>query len=152
MLEMLVFLGFYLEFLSLSLHMLPIFWWLIIVHSISWSLELYFCNREKIYKSKTQLTHLNVKLLPPPLPPPVFSLWGITFLFSYPSLPWKTHSSSKTDFKFHFCLEIFLTLLGDFPSPALLFFASIGLGRFTGRGNGNPLHYSCLGKPIDREA
>ena len=25
-------------------------------------------------------------------------------------------------------------------------------GRFPGKGNGNPLQYSCLGKPMDREA
>ena len=27
-----------------------------------------------------------------------------------------------------------------------------GSGRFSGEGNGNPLQYSCLGKPIDRGA
>ena len=27
-----------------------------------------------------------------------------------------------------------------------------GLGRFPGEENGYPLQYSCLGKPIDREA
>ena len=27
-----------------------------------------------------------------------------------------------------------------------------GLGRSPGRGNGNPLHYSCLGNPMVREA
>ena len=27
-----------------------------------------------------------------------------------------------------------------------------GLGRFPGEGNGNPLHYSCLGNPMDRGA
>ena len=27
-----------------------------------------------------------------------------------------------------------------------------GLGRFTGGGNGNPLEYSCLKNPVDREA
>ena len=27
-----------------------------------------------------------------------------------------------------------------------------GLGRSLGRGNGNPLQYSCLGKPMDRGA
>ena len=27
-----------------------------------------------------------------------------------------------------------------------------GLGRSAGGGNGNPLQYSCLGNPIDREA
>ena len=27
-----------------------------------------------------------------------------------------------------------------------------GLGRSPGEGNGNPLQYSCLGNPIDREA
>ena len=27
-----------------------------------------------------------------------------------------------------------------------------GLGRSPGGGNGNPLQYSCLGNPIDREA
>ena len=27
-----------------------------------------------------------------------------------------------------------------------------GLGRFLGEGNGNPLQYSCLENPIDREA
>ena len=26
-----------------------------------------------------------------------------------------------------------------------------GLGRSSGRGNGNPLQYSCLGNPMDRE-
>ena len=26
-----------------------------------------------------------------------------------------------------------------------------GLGRSPGKGNGNPLQYSCLGKPMDRE-
>ena len=27
-----------------------------------------------------------------------------------------------------------------------------GLGRFPGVGNGNPLQYSCLDNPMDREA
>jgi len=27
-----------------------------------------------------------------------------------------------------------------------------GLGRFPGKGNGNPLQYSCLGNPKDRGA
>ena len=27
-----------------------------------------------------------------------------------------------------------------------------GSGRFPGEGNGNPLQYSCLGNPMDREA
>ena len=27
-----------------------------------------------------------------------------------------------------------------------------GLGKSPGKGNGNPLQYSCLGNPIDREA
>ena len=27
-----------------------------------------------------------------------------------------------------------------------------GLIRFSGEGNGNPLQYSCLGNPTDREA
>ena len=27
-----------------------------------------------------------------------------------------------------------------------------GLGRSLGEGNGNPLQYSCLGNPMDREA
>ena len=27
-----------------------------------------------------------------------------------------------------------------------------GLGRYPGEGNGNPLHYSSLGNPMDREA
>ena len=27
-----------------------------------------------------------------------------------------------------------------------------GLGRSSGVGNGNPLQYSCLGNPMDREA
>ena len=27
-----------------------------------------------------------------------------------------------------------------------------GLGRSPGEGNGNPLQYSCLGKPMDRGA
>ena len=27
-----------------------------------------------------------------------------------------------------------------------------GLGRFPGVGNGSPLQYSCLGKPVDRGA
>ena len=27
-----------------------------------------------------------------------------------------------------------------------------GLGRFPGKGNGNPLQYSCLGNPMDRGA
>ena len=27
-----------------------------------------------------------------------------------------------------------------------------GLGRFPGEGNGNPLQYSCLENPMDREA
>ena len=27
-----------------------------------------------------------------------------------------------------------------------------GLGRSPGDGNGNPLQYSCLGNPVDREA
>ena len=26
-----------------------------------------------------------------------------------------------------------------------------GFGRFPGEGNGNPLQYSCLGNPMDRE-
>ena len=28
----------------------------------------------------------------------------------------------------------------------------IGSGRCPGRGNGNPLQYSCLGNPMDKEA
>ena len=28
----------------------------------------------------------------------------------------------------------------------------LGLGRFPGDGNGNPLQYSCLENPMDREA
>ena len=28
----------------------------------------------------------------------------------------------------------------------------LGLGRFPGEGNGNPLQYSCLGNPMDRGA
>jgi len=28
----------------------------------------------------------------------------------------------------------------------------LGSGRSPGEGNGNPLHYSCLENPIDREA
>ena len=28
----------------------------------------------------------------------------------------------------------------------------LGLGRSPGKGNGNPLQYSCLGKPMDRGA
>ena len=28
----------------------------------------------------------------------------------------------------------------------------LGLGRFPGEGNGNPLQYPCLGNPIDRGA
>ena len=27
----------------------------------------------------------------------------------------------------------------------------LGLGRYTGEENGNPLQYSCLGNPIERE-
>ena len=27
-----------------------------------------------------------------------------------------------------------------------------GMGRFAGKGNGNPLQYSCLGNSMDREA
>jgi len=27
-----------------------------------------------------------------------------------------------------------------------------GMGRSSGEGNGNPLQYSCLGNPMDREA
>ena len=27
-----------------------------------------------------------------------------------------------------------------------------GLGRHPGEGNGNPLHYSCVGNPMDRGA
>ena len=30
--------------------------------------------------------------------------------------------------------------------------SSPGLGRFPGGRNGNPLHYSCLGNPMDRGA
>ena len=29
---------------------------------------------------------------------------------------------------------------------------TLGLGRYTGEGNGNPLQYSCLGNPMDRGA
>ena len=28
----------------------------------------------------------------------------------------------------------------------------LGLGQFPGEGNGNPLHYSCLGNSMDRGA
>ena len=27
-----------------------------------------------------------------------------------------------------------------------------GLGKYSGRGNGNPVQYSCLGNPMDRGA
>ena len=27
-----------------------------------------------------------------------------------------------------------------------------GVGRYPGEGNGNPLQYSCMGNPMDREA
>ena len=30
--------------------------------------------------------------------------------------------------------------------------STAGLGRSPGDGNGNPLQYSCLGNPVDREA
>lgn len=42
--EIQFFLWFYIEFLPLSFHIPPIFWRLINVHSISWNVELYFCN------------------------------------------------------------------------------------------------------------
>ena len=35
---------------------------------------------------------------------------------------------------------------GDFRDPSLI----LRLGRSSGVGNGNPLHYSCLGNPMDR--
>ena len=38
-------------------------------------------------------------------------------------------------------------------SPAIGDMDSVpGLGRSPGEGNGNPLHYSCLGNPMDRGA
>ena len=37
---------------------------------------------------------------------------------------------------------------GDMGNPGLI----PGLGRSPGEGNGNPLQYSCLGNPRDREA
>ena len=30
--------------------------------------------------------------------------------------------------------------------------SSLGLGRYPGAGNGNPLQYACLGNPMDRGA
>ena len=35
---------------------------------------------------------------------------------------------------------------GDIRDAGLI----LGSGRSPGEGNGNPLHYSCLGNPIDR--
>ena len=37
---------------------------------------------------------------------------------------------------------------GDIRDPGLI----PGLGRSPGEGNGNPLQYSCLENPMDREA
>ena len=37
---------------------------------------------------------------------------------------------------------------GDSRNAGLI----LGLGRSPGRGNGNPLHYSCLENPMDRGA
>ena len=57
--------------------------------------------------------------------------------------------------------ELYSSVVGDFPhSPVgkesvcnAGDLGSIpGLGRLPGEGNGNPLHYSCLGNPMDRGA
>ena len=38
------------------------------------------------------------------------------------------------------------------PAMREMQFQSLGQGRSSGEGNGNPLQYSCLGNPIDRGA
>lgn len=40
---------------------------------------------------------------------------GIIVFLVYLSLPWKTHSSFKINFKSRLCLEMLLTLMGVFP-------------------------------------
>ena len=43
-------------------------------------------------------------------------------------------------------------MVKNLPANAGDMGSSPGLGRFPGRGNGNPLQYSCLGNPINRGA
>ena len=43
-------------------------------------------------------------------------------------------------------------MVKNLPANAADLGLTTGLGRFPGEENGNPLQYSCLGNPIDREA
>ena len=58
-------------------------------------------------------------------------------------------------------LLLIITLRYGFPDGAVLKNLPVnredtgsipGLGRSPGKGNGNPLHYSCLGNPMDKGA
>ena len=43
-------------------------------------------------------------------------------------------------------------MIKDLPTNAGDTGLILGLGRSTGGGHGNPLQYSCLGNPMDRES
>ena len=43
------------------------------------------------------------------------------------------------------------SVVKNLPAMQEMLFQSLGLGRSSGERNGNPLQYSCLGNPMDRE-
>ena len=43
-------------------------------------------------------------------------------------------------------------MVKNMPTNAGVLCSILGLGGSPGEGNGNPLHYSCLGNPVDKEA
>ena len=51
-----------------------------------------------------------------------------------------------------FWVSLVAQTLKNLPTTWKTWVQSLGLGRFPGEGNGNPLQYSCLGNPIDRGA
>ena len=44
------------------------------------------------------------------------------------------------------------SVVKNLPANAEVTDSISGLGRSAGKGDGNPLQYSCLGNPMDREA
>ena len=70
----------------------------------------------------------------------------LTFLFSFRIGLFAHKYSSCIGFRDGTVVKNQSTKAGDVRDASLI----PGFGRSPGRGNGNPLRYSCLGNPVDR--